>query len=421
MAEESIVDIASKLMGIKSAVETGRQREAAAQRSEMKFMLDQQRAQNKAELDNMKYITNKYTDFYFKAKGNTALQENILSTMQGMKQSMPPAFRQQFDIFTKTGPFSDISEKRRKFAELYEMPRPLTDEESKDPITRGKREFAVLDYNQKQEHYLTGQSPGKKRRFVPMGGGNVLARTKDGFFYQTTEETLNIQALAKDHGVNPGKLFADDGLIFGTERKGMIGGRSVAVTPYKDVMGNMKDGEDVVYGKEDAVGRKWESPFLKSFIVNFMSDSKGTSEGAKTARNIKAIINETGIKPRESFTPTKKLSKERQRELADLDNHVTAALNQIPDFRNLNFRIVDPKYDPESFLESMWGSWGVSDRSGIMAFPGKPEKVLTLDGKKPTLYHHDGEAYDGMGQHLGEWDRVVQMFNTTNAADLRRK
>ena len=421
MAEESIMDIASKMIGVKGAIEAGRQREEAGQRAEMKFILDQQRASNKAELDNMKYMTNKYTDLYFKAKGNTALQENILSTMQGMKQSMPPAFRQQFDVFTRTGPFSEVAEKQRKFQELYgDMPRPLTKEEGEDLMVKGKHAFSVLDYTQKREHFLTGKSPGKKRRFVSIGDGNVLGRTEDGFFYQTTEESLGIQALAKDNGINPGKLFADDGLVFGTAMNGNVGGRAVTVTPYKDLLGNEKPGENVKYGSESATGRKWESPALRSFIVNFMSDSKGTSEGAKTARNIKALINETGIKPRESLTPSKRPSRARLKELAELDNKVTAVLGRIPEFRNLNFRIIDSKYDPESFLEDMWGSWGVSDVAGVIAFPGKPEQVMTLDGRMPTLYRHENDAYDSMGQLLGDWDKTVQMFNATTAADLSK-
>ena len=203
MAEESIMDIASKMIGIKGAIESSRQREEAGQRAEMKFILDQQRASNKAELDNMKYMTNKYTDLYFKAKGNTALQENILSTMQGMKQSMPPAFRQQFDVFTKTGPFSEVAEKQRKFQELYgDMPRPLTEEENKDPMLKGEHAFATIDYNQKKENFLTGKASGKKRRFISTGDGVVVGRTEDGFLYQTSEEALNMQAIAKDYGVN---------------------------------------------------------------------------------------------------------------------------------------------------------------------------------------------------------------------------
>lgn len=421
MAEESIMDIASKMLSIKGAVETSRQREEASQRAQTKFMLDQQRAKNKAELDNMKYVTSKYTNLYFKAKGNTALQKNILSTMQGMKQSMPPIFRQQFDVITKAGPFSEVAEKGRKFTELYGAgPRPLTKEEGENPMVKGEHAFSVLDYTQKKEHFLTGKAPGKKRRFVSIGDGNVLGRTDDGFFYQTTEESLGIQALAKDNGINPGKLFADDGLVFGTARNGNIGGRSVTVTPYKDLLGNEKPGQDVAYGKSGDAGRKWESPALRSFIVNFMSDSKGTSEGAKTARNIKAIVNETGIKPRKSFTPEKRPNKARLRELAVLDNRVTVALSRIPEFRNLNFRIVDSKYDPESFLEDMWGSWGMSDMAGIIAFPGNPEQVMTLDGKMPTLYRHENDAYDSMGQLLGDWDKTVQMFNATTAADLSK-
>jgi hypothetical protein len=421
MAEESIMDIASKMLSMKGTVETSRQREEASQRAQMKFMLDQQRAKSKAELDNMKYMTSKYTDLYFKAKGNTALQENILSTMQGMKQSMPPVFRQQFDVITKAGPFSEVAEKGRKFTELYgDGPRPLTKEEGEDSMVKGKHAFAVLDYTQKREHFLTGKSPGKKRRFVSIGDGNVLGRTDDGFLYQTTEESLGIQALAKDNGVNPGKLFADDGLVFGTARNGNIGGRSVTVTPYKDLLGNEKPGQDVSYGKTGKAGRRWESAALRSFVINFMSDSKGVSEGAKTARNIKALINETGIRPRKSFVPSKKPSRARLKELAELDNKVTAALRRIPEFRNLNFRIVDSKYDPESLFEDIWGVWGVSDTAGVMAFPGKPEQVMTLDGRMPTLYRHENDAYDSMGQLLGDWDKTVQMFNATTAADLSK-
>lgn len=420
MADESIVDIASKLMGIKGAVETGRQREAAAQRSEMKFMLDQQRAQQKAELDNMKYVTNKYTDFYFKAKGNTALQENILATMQGMKQSMPPAFRQQFDIFTKTGPFSDVAEKGRKFTELYGSgPRALTKEESELPMLKGEHAFAVLDYNQKKEHFLTGHSPGKKRRFVSLDDGAVLGRTEDGFFYQTTTDALAIQAIAKDNGVNPGKLLADDGLIFGTSRKGMIGGRPVTTTPYKDVMGNMKNGEDVVYGEQVGKGEKpeWQTPALKSLLINFMGESEGASEGAKWARNIKELIKDSGIVPmtrEERLVPPTK--KKRRAELRELNNIITARMNLIPEFRNLNFKVYDPEFDKHDWFSA----WGASDKATLTTIPGTPEKVLTADGHVMKVYNYQGDAYSGDGEYMGSFEDITQTFNNTNKIDLLR-
>lgn len=416
----SILEKVSKLAGIKGAIETGQQREAAAQRSEMKFMLDQQRAQNKAELDNMKYVTNKYTDFYFKAKGNTALQENILATMQGMKQSMPPAFRQQFDVFTATGPFSETAEKGRRFTELYGSgPRPLTEEETKDPMLKGRHEFSTLDYTQKKEHFMTGHSPGKKRRFVLVGDGNVLGRTDDGFFYQTTEENLAVQAIAKDNGVNPGKLWADDGLIFGTSRKGMFGGRPVTTTPYKDVMGNMKDGEDVVYGDQKGEGAKpaWQTPALKSLLINFMGRSKGDSEGAKWARNIKELIKDSGIVPMTkkemAIPPT---TKKRKNELRELNSIITARMNLIPEFRNLNFKVYDPEFDSYDYFSA----WGPSEKATIVTVPGKPEKIITADGHPQTFYNYHGEAYDGSGAHQGNWDKFVQFVNATNKTDLTR-
>ena len=416
----SVLDKLAKMVQIKGAVETGQQRKAAAQRSEMKFMLDQQRAQDKAALENMKYVTNKYTDFYFKAKGNIALQENILTTMQGMKQSMPPAFRQQFDIFTKTGPFSEIAEKGRNFTKLYGRgPRPLTKEESENPMTRGKHTFATLDYDQKKEHFLTGHSPGKKRRFVSVGDGSVLGRTEDGFFYQTTEENLAIQAIAKDNGVNPGKLLADDGLIFGTSRKGMFGGRPVTTTPYKDVMGNMKDGEDVFYGDQKGKGAKpgWQTPALKSLLINFMGESKGTSEGAMWARNIKELIKDSGIVPmtrEERITPPTK--KKRRVELRELNNIITARMNLIPEFRNLSFKVYDPEFDKHDYFSA----WGASDKATLTTIPGTPERVTTADGHVMKVYNYQGDAYTSDGEHIGSFEDTIQMFNNTNKADLFR-
>ena len=416
----SILEKVSKLVSIKGAIETGQQREAAAQRSEMKFMLDQQRAQNKAELDNMKYITNKYTDFYFKAKGNTALQENILATMQGMKQSMPPAFRQQFDVFTKTGPFSETAEKGRRFTELYGSgPMPLTEEEAKDPTTKGKHAFAVLDYAQKKEHYLTNKSPGKKRSFVPIGDGNVLGRTEDGFFYPTTEEALGVQALAKQYGVNAGKLFADDGWMSGTPRKGMFGGRNVTTTPRKDLWGNRKDEEDVVYGEKIGKGYtpEWQTPALKSLLINFMGESKGESEGAKWARNIKELIKDSGIVPMTkkemAIPPT---TKKRKNELRELNSIITARMNLIPEFRNLNFKVYDPEFDSHDYFSA----WGPSKKATLVTVPGTPEKIITADGHPQTFYNYQGEAYDGSGAHQGSWDKFVQFVNATNKADLTR-
>jgi len=417
---DSILDIVSKMVNIKSSVEAAQQREEAGQRANMKFILDQQRAKNKAELDNMKYVTNKYTDLYFKAKGNTALQENILSTMDGMKQSMPPVFRKQFDVLTKAGPFSEIAEKQRKFQELYGAgPRPLTEEENKDQMVKGEHSFAVLDYNQKKEHFLTGHAPGKKRRFVSVGDGSVLGRTEDGFFYQTTEENLAIQAIAKDNGINPGKLLADDGLIFGTPRKGMFGGRSVTTTPYKDVLGNMKDGADVDYGNDRGAAKpEWQTPALRSLLVNFMSESEGNSEGAIWARNIKDVVKDSGIVPMTKKEMAKGVpSKKRRAEIKELNSIITARMNLIPEFKNMNFKVYDPNFDRHDWFSA----WGVSEKATLVAIPGTPQRVFTADGKSTTLYNSNGEAYDGSGQRLGTWEEIEQMFNATTKADLLKK
>jgi hypothetical protein len=300
------------------------------------------------------------------------------------------------------------------------MPRPLTEEENKDPMLKGEHAFATIDYNQKKENFLTGKASGKKRRFISTGDGVVVGRTEDGFLYQTSEDALNLQAIAKDYGVNAGKLFADDGLVFGTPTKGQFNGRNMTATPYKDALGNRADGVSVDYGEQRGGGGKpeWQTPALRSLLVNFMSESEGTSEGALWARNIKEAVKDSGIVP----TTKKEMAtgitgKKRRSEIRELNRIITARMNLIPDFKNISFKVYDPDFDRHDYFSA----WGVSKKATLMAIPGTPQKVLTADGKATTLYNSQGEAYDGSGQRLGRWEDIEQMFNATTKADLLKR
>lgn len=149
-----------------------------------------------------------------------------------------------------------------------------------------------------------------------------------------------------------------------------------------------------------------------------MGESTGSSEGAMLSRSIKDLMKESGITPLTRAEMTKPPStKKRKRELAELNNIITTRLKTIPEFRNLNFKVFDPDFDEHDWFST----WGASDKATIMAIPGKPQKVTTSDGYRQTLYNYQGEAYDGRGQHLGGWNDVAQMINTSTKEDLMKR
>ena len=135
------------------------------------------------------------------------------------------------------------------------------------------------------------------------------------------------------------------------------------------------------------------------------------------ARGVKELIKDSGIVPltrEERITPP--TNKKRKNELKKLNQIITARLNLIPEFKNLNFKVYDPEFD----RRDIFSAWGPSAKATIVTVPGTPERVITADGHSQTFYNYQGEAYDGSGEYQGDWDKFVQMINATNKADLTR-
>lgn len=371
-----------KLAGLAETVRGERKRQEIA---DLKLITARRGKIQKEQLDSLKYITGRYTDLYFSAKGNRALQENILSTMRGVKDSLPPAFRQQLEMFTKAGPFSEVAEKKRKWYEIKGAPpRELTDEERKDISLVARHQFSVLDYNNEMNHFLTGIAPSVKQRVVGLGDGNVAVRGESGFIHVTTEESLTGKAIAKEYDQNFGTLLANDFKIAGESRPFVSVGREFQAKKYFDVLQG-KSVTEIIPGKVLGERKHWESTFLTEVLsyVATKTEDKETA-GGKLANKIIDVIDDV-----------------EGEDISVLEGAINQAVVGIPEFNNVYLSIADRDYDLQDsyFNVGDWfGQYGLSDTAAIIPIYGEMVEFPTLDGKLV----------------VGFWDREMDIVRDLN-------
>lgn len=394
----------TKMINLKAAVDKQRGSQITP---DMRYVAAQQERQRKEQFDQLKYITGRYTDLYLKSKDNPALQGNILQTMKGLKEDLPPIFAQQFETFIQTGPFSETEEKKRKWFEIKgPPPRPLAAEERKDKSLAAQHEFARADYSYEMQHFLTGQAPASKPRVVGLGEGFVGIRGASGAVHITTDEMLTGKAVAEELDQNFGTLLANDFKVPGESRPFISGGQKFETRKYYDRLTN-KQVTEIVPGERLDTRKHWESKMLTEVLayVSTKTDDKETAAGRWAKKVLDTIDNVKG------------------KDIQSVENALNQAVIGIPEFHNVYLSLTDKDYDPEGswFNVGDWfGQYGLSEEAAIVPIYGEVVPFRTLDGKE--VYGFWDKQMDIVssadGQNLGNYNNATSFFGQRNAEEF---
>ena len=409
-----VLDTLSKLAGLASSVRAGRGEGGIS--SDFKYIRAQQQAMEAKKLENLKYITGRYTDLYFKANDNRALQENVLETMNNMKRSLPPVFREQFDLFTKAGPFSESKEKLRRWTEINgEGPRSLTDEEKQDPMTVAMHGFEAMDYGFAQRDFvLPGSLKGiEKSKIVALPDGNIAYREKEGMlpFIMTAQEFGLLRA-CEVTGTNYGEALANNGKRFGTETyTKRSGGEEVT---YKNSYNLLRPLP--LTGKP----KEGEKPSLKDYNQTYeiLKTTPIDKTGKDLPKMLDPILTMIMLKDTNMGETTGKLSMDQiiaQKVLDAMDDRggksleddqqiLNEELRKIPSLAGYHFIVTDSGYDQDNWYDF---SYGFSKNAKIVPVPGEFITLNSSDGQPVnfiydkntnTVYDADGISQGGIEQ-----------------------
>lgn len=399
------IETLTKLINLKSAYERGSETSAPEKpgnliTSDMKYIAAQKKAQEKQQLENLKYITGRYTDLYFKANNNRALQNNVLQTMKDLKDNLPPVFKQQFDLFTSAGPFSETAEKKRKWVELRgERPKDVRSADSDDLLLTAQTKFAQQDYDMEQQHFLTGQLPvAPKRRTIGLDDKTVGIRGEDGMVSLVSGEAYMQQEGVKQLGKNLGTLIAND---FKEKTKSwnyVSGGQEYTTTESHDFLTGKKV-RDTVAGKKLNERAHWESKFLTE-VLAFAStgvDDKNTASG----RIAKRIIDFTA----------------KAKTLEEIEDLANQAIVGVPEFNNIYLSVTDEDFDVGSMFE--W-SYGLSKTATMIPIYGEMSEFKTRDGAG-VIGFWDRQmdiVTSADGQRIGSYDQATSYFLERSSSEF---
>ena len=405
------IETLSRLAGLVSTVRAG-------QEEDFKYIAAQQEKQRKAQLEGLKYITGRYTDLYFSAKGNTALQENILQTMQDMKGSLPPAFRQQFEVFTKAGPFSKTNEDLRRWTEINGAgPRPLIEEETQNPAAVAAHKFAELDYMFSRQHFLTGQAPTNKPRVVSVNETHVAYRGKNEIPYLMTHQEFGLMQTCDILGINYGQALANGGVVHGTETFTTVsnGQETTYKTTYdllnrkaptqvdKEQEPSVEDYRrniSVLSSKRVSEKAHWESPLLTEVLTNVITNTDDSETvGGKIASRVLDFMSEV-----------------KGKGIPEIEKALNQAVEGIPAFNNIHLVISDEQYDVEGpfFNVGDWfGQYGLSKFARIIPIYGEMTPFKSSDGFDVGLIRDPviNRVYNADGQNIGDLDQAVSIIS----------
>lgn len=186
-------------------------------------------AQQKEQAEQFKYTFNKLIDSYDNSKSQTA-RESVVSTMKRMYNSAPPILRESVTPYLTRSPISPQAEKGREYDRLYPQPeiRGYTTTENQYKATGVQREmksgegevtsggqtysvsesitdpqayaeslFAQLDWAEKKNVFMMGESVGKigHKDFIHLGPGLGASRLKSGQVVLQDQSQIDIKAL----------------------------------------------------------------------------------------------------------------------------------------------------------------------------------------------------------------------------------
>lgn len=382
------LDALTKLIRLKTAVDQNRKLEEKALApanqitSDMKYIRSQQAAQQKQQLDGLKYITGRYTDLYFKANNNRALQENILQTMQGIKSQLPPAFRQQFDLFTKAGPFSPVAEKKRQWKKLRgDRPADISFADSDNLLLIAQTKFSQMDYDAEKQHFLTGQAPvGPKRRTVGIDKDNLGVRGEDGIISLVSTEAYLTEELAGKLGKNLGTLVANDFKEVTDTKKFISNGMEYETKTAHDYLTGQKVSKTTA-GKKLAERQHWESDFLTNTLVYVTTGQDDIKNPAGFLA--KRMIEHVG----------------KTKNVGEAEAALNAAVLGNPKFHNIYLSVTDEEFDAPSMFE--W-NYGLSGAATIIPIYGEQVPFNTSDGQ----------------QVVGLWDKQMDIVHAADGTRL---
>lgn len=394
----------TRMINLKAAVD---KQQGSQITPDMRYVAAQQEKRRVAEFEKLKYITGRYTDLYFKSKHSPALQENILQTMKGVKESLPPIFAQQFNVFIKTGPFSETAEKKRKWYEIKGAPpRSPSIEERKDKSLAAQYEFARADYDYEMQHFLTGQAPASKPRVVGLEDGFVGIRGASGAVHITTDEMLTGKVVAEELDQNFGTLLANDFKVPGESRPFISGGQEFETKKYYDRLTN-KQVTEIIPGKHLNPRKHWESKLLTEVLayVTTKTDDKETVGGKLAKRVLDAV------------------DKAKGKDIQSVENTINQAVVGIPEFHNVYLSVADKGYDPEGswFNVGDWfGQYGLSDEAAIVPIYGEMTAFRTLDGKEVVGFYDKQMdiVYSADGLNLGSYNSATSYFEQRSSEEF---
>ena len=246
----------------------------------------------KEAFDREKSFVSEFSENYFKAKGNPALQSHMVEVGRRRLRSLDPLMQDALEPFLVDGPLSLAEQNRQAFRKRNPQPQFTKDlDPQKDPMTYASELMAIDEYNNAEQEAATGvKVPDKK--FYTLGEGLYAVKGTDGAPMLLTENDLAVKKMNEVYGQpTAAQIISQNGKVVSqNEIEVQLDGRKQVVKSYYNVLTG-ESGYDPV--PEPASDRKmlkdWERKFATDFTTSFAAmqidpSIKGSDPGSVLAR-----------------------------------------------------------------------------------------------------------------------------------------
>jgi len=371
-------------------------RELAGPGPEEKFALERGKEEERVRHEQAKFAVTTFSELSKDA--SPANKAVMVEHLRSFYPSLGPGEQAAVKMVYDHSPMNPIEQKRDWWDKTHKPPQ-VTADPSKDPYAYGAQLFNVDDYYQMEHNYVSGV-PVQRRRMIGVGEGIFAVRDDKDKVSILRSEDMKLEDVSERFKTTPGAILANGGLVYGENRRVVVGGvESDARTVY-DAVHDKQIGVEVNPTSGSLASLSKEQQDLQDLLVSWAGkDIGGKTQGSRV------------------YTAAQKMLGEG----ATMDEALEFVKSVYPGW---NFRLESAGKTRRVFRYLPWvDAYAEGDKERIIAWPGVAIELKAKDGSKKA-YHdaRSGKVYGGSGKKISDnLDELRGDFATKTIAEIDKE